>query len=191
MSISALFDRMEYGPAPESSQQANKWLDSHNHTFSLFVGGNWVRPSSKNKIKIHNPATGSLLASVADANKKDVNKAVEVAKKAFPSWSGLSGHQRARYLYAIARSIQKHSRLFSVLESMDNGKPIRESRDIDIPLVARHFYYYAGWAQLQEQELGDYEPIGVAGQIIPVELPVTHDGLEGGTSHSNGQHRST
>ncbi|HRF41835.1 MAG TPA: aldehyde dehydrogenase family protein, partial [Saprospiraceae bacterium] len=89
-----------------------------------------------------------------------------------PAWAALSGHQRGRYLYAIARQIQKHSRLFAVLESMDNGKPIRETRDIDIPLVARHFYHHAGWAQLMRTELRDYQPIGVIGQIIPWNFPL-------------------
>ena len=98
--------------------------------------------------------------------------AVKAARKAFRSWSQLSGHARARYLYAIARQIQKHSRLFAVLETMDNGKPIRETRDIDIPLVARHFYYHAGWAQIMSTELRDYEPVGVVGQIIPWNFPL-------------------
>src|SRR6202011_3161458 len=102
----------------------------------------------------------------------EVNAAIAAAKAAFPSWSDLDGHERARYLYAIARQIQKHSRLFAVLESLDNGKPIRESRDIDIPLVARHFYYHAGWAQLCNETFIGYEPIGVCGQIIPWNFPL-------------------
>src|SRR4029078_13318750 len=102
----------------------------------------------------------------------DVNKAVKAARAAFKGWSALPGYTRARHLYAIARRIQKHSRFFAVLESLDNGKPIRESRDIDVPLVARHFYHHAGWAQLMEQELPDREPVGVIGQIIPWNFPL-------------------
>ncbi|MCB1299578.1 MAG: aldehyde dehydrogenase family protein, partial [Microthrixaceae bacterium] len=109
---------------------------------------------------------------VVDSNTELVNDAVKAARKAFESWSQTSGHTRARYLYAIARGIQKHGRLFSVLESMDNGKPIRESRDIDIPLVARHFYYHAGWAQLMATELAGYQPVGVVGQVIPWNFPL-------------------
>ncbi len=101
-----------------------------------------------------------------------MDAAVAAARAAFASWSKLSGHARARYLYAIARNIQKHYRLLAVLESLDNGKPIRESRDIDIPLVARHFYYHAGWAQLMERELADYQPVGVVGQVIPWNFPL-------------------
>ncbi len=113
-----------------------------------------------------------MLAKVADGTAKDTDRAVAAAKAAQPAWAALDGHQRARYLYALARQIQKHSRLFAVLESMDNGKPIRESRDIDIPLVARHFYHHAGWAQVRDRELPGFEPIGVVGQIIPWNFPL-------------------
>ena len=102
----------------------------------------------------------------------DVSRAVDAAHDAYCSWKKLSGHVRARHLYALARGIQKRARLFAVLESMDNGKPIRESRDLDIPLVARHFYHHAGWAQLLETELSGYEPVGVVGQIIPWNFPM-------------------
>ena len=163
---------MDYGPAPESSRHAENWLASKKDTFALFIGGKWVKPASKKKHKVLNPATGEVLGQIADANAKDVDRAVQAATHAFPAWKGLSGHQRARYLYAIARAVQKNARLFAVLESLDNGKPIRESRDIDIPLVARHFYHHAGWAQLQHQVLPDHEPIGVIGQIIPWNFPL-------------------
>ncbi|HEY5901592.1 MAG TPA: aldehyde dehydrogenase family protein, partial [Anaerolineales bacterium] len=106
------------------------------------------------------------------AGQKEVDEAVGAARAAFESWSTTPGVVRARYMYAIARNIQKHHRLLAVLESMDNGKPIRESRDIDVPLLARHFYYYAGWAQLMETELRDYQPLGVVGQIIPWNFPL-------------------
>src|SRR6185436_14311043 len=97
---------------------------------------------------------------------EDVDAAVAAARKAFPIWSALTPHARARHLYALARAVQKHSRLLAVLESMDNGKSIRETRDLDIPLVARHFYHHAGWAQLMESEFAGYGPIGVIGQVI-------------------------
>jgi aldehyde dehydrogenase (NAD+) len=104
--------------------------------------------------------------------RKTVDAAVKAASTAYASWSKLSGNQRARHLYAIARAVQKHSRLFAVLETMDNGKPIRESRDVDIPLVARHFYHHAGWAQHLAREFPDHVPYGVCGQIIPWNFPL-------------------
>ena len=112
------------------------------------------------------------MANVADGESDDVDAAVKAAKAAQPAWAALSGFERGKYLYAIARRVQKHSRLLAVLESLDNGKPIRESRDIDIPLVARHFYYHAGWAQLRDSELPDQQPLGVVGQIIPWNFPL-------------------
>ena len=172
MTISSLFDTMEYGPAPESPAAAHAWLDQHNRSFKHFIGNAWVDPAAQTTIHVLNPATGEQIADIADANQTDINLAVETARKAFPSWSKLSGHARARHLYAIARSIQKHGRLFSVLESLDNGKPIRESRDIDIPLVARHFSHHAGWAQLMDTEMAGYSPLGVIGQIIPWNFPL-------------------
>src|SRR5207237_4483141 len=109
---------------------------------------------------------------IAKGTVEDVDTAVASARKAFETWSKTPGHVRARYLYAIARHIQKHSRRLAVLESIDNGKTIRETRDIDIPLVARHFYYHAGWAQLMESEMPGMEPLGVVGQIIPWNFPL-------------------
>ncbi|MEP6775381.1 MAG: aldehyde dehydrogenase family protein, partial [Chloroflexota bacterium] len=119
-----------------------------------------------------NPASGKVIARIAKGNSADVDAAVAAAGAAFETWSKTQGHVRARYLYAIARHIQKHSRRLAVLESMDNGKTIRETRDIDIPLLARHFYYHAGWAQLMESELPGMEPLGVVGQIIPWNFPL-------------------
>lgn len=172
MSIKTLFETMEYSPAPESSNSAQAWLDDHDRKFGLFINNHWEVPLSGNYIETKAPASDTVLAEVADANEADVNKAVGAAKKAFKTWSKLSGHVRARYLYAIARNIQKHQRLLAVLESLDNGKSIRESRDIDIPLVARHFYHHAGWAQLMETEMPDYQPVGVVGQVIPWNFPL-------------------
>ena len=172
MKIKKIYETMEYGPAPESPDQAIQFLESHNRTFKLFINGEWVSPSSKEYFDSVNPSTKEVLAKISEANEKDVNKAVAAAKKALPEWIKIGAHQRARYLYAIARQIQKHSRLFAVLESMDNGKPIRETRDIDIPIVARHFYHHAGWAQLRDSELKDYREVGVIGQIIPWNFPL-------------------
>ncbi len=172
MSVKAIFESMEYGPAPESPQQAQQWLQDRDHTLLHFIGGKWLEPESGEYFDTINPANGEKLAKVADGNEADVNRAVAAAADALEGWVALGGHGRARYLYAIARHVQKNSRLFSVLESMDNGKSIRESRDIDIPLVARHFYYHAGWAQVMKEQMAGYRPIGVVGQIIPWNFPL-------------------
>jgi len=172
MSVKAIFESMEYGPAPESPDQAQQWLQDRDNTLLHFIGGKWMEPESGDYFDTVNPANGEKLARVADGNEADVNRAVAVAADALEGWVAMGGHGRARYLYAMARHIQKNSRLFSVLESMDNGKPIRESRDIDIPLVARHFYYHAGWAQVMHEQMPGYRPIGVVGQIIPWNFPL-------------------
>lgn len=172
MEIKEIFENMEYGPAPESTTEAFNWLKNHNTKFDLFIDGKWQTPTSKKYFNSDNPADKKVLAKIAEAGKKDVTKAVDAAAKALPGWSETSSHERARYLYAIARQIQKHARLFAVLESLDNGKPIRETRDIDIPLVIRHFYHHAGWAQLKDTELKDYKEVGVVGQIIPWNFPL-------------------
>jgi aldehyde dehydrogenase (NAD+) len=172
MSIAEKFVTMEYGPAPEDPKEALGWLDRHKHQFGHFINGTWVQPSAGQYFDTADPSTGEKLASVAQGSPADVDSAVKAAQTAFSQWRALSTHTRARYLYALARQVQKHSRLLAVLETMDNGKPIRESRDIDIPLVARHFYYHAGWAQLLEQEFPGYIACGVVGQIIPWNFPL-------------------
>jgi aldehyde dehydrogenase (NAD+) len=172
MSVKAIFESMDYGPAPESPDQAQQWLQDRDNTLLHFIGGKWMEPGSGEFFDTVNPASGEKLAKVADGNDVDVNRAVAAAADALEGWVAMGGHGRARYLYAMARHIQKSSRLFSVLESMDNGKPIRESRDIDIPLVARHFYYHAGWAQVMHEQMAGYRPIGVIGQIIPWNFPL-------------------
>ena len=170
MTVSEIFDSMEYGPAPESAAEALAWLVDGGDKFGHFIDGKFGKPGKTFESK--NPATGEVLALVSQGSKKDVDSAVSAARKAQSKWAKLPGHDRAKYLYALARLIQKHARLFSVLETLDNGKPIRESRDIDIPLVARHFYYHAGMAQLMDAELPDAEPLGVCGQIIPWNFPL-------------------
>jgi aldehyde dehydrogenase (NAD+) len=172
MSIAEKFVSMEYGPAPEDPKEAGAWLDRHKRSFSHFIDGSWHAPAAGGYFDTFDPSNGEKLARVAQGSAADVDAAVKAARAASPKWRALTPHVRARYLYALARLIQKHSRLLAVLETMDNGKPIRESRDIDIPLVARHFYYHAGWAQLLEQEFPEYEPCGVVGQIIPWNFPL-------------------
>ncbi len=167
-----IFKSMDYGPAPESPAAVNAWLDEHGRKFGLFINNEWVTPKGAKYYPSHDPSNGGLLAETVQAGKKEVDEAVGAARAAFETWSKTPGVVRARYMYAIARNVQKHHRLLAVLESMDNGKPIRESRDIDVPLLARHFYYYAGWAQLMETELRDYQPVGVVGQIIPWNFPL-------------------
>jgi aldehyde dehydrogenase (NAD+) len=172
MSIAEKFATMEYGPAPEDPKEAQVWLDRHQHRFQHFINDTWQAPASGQYFDTLDPSNGEKLASVAQGSSQDIDAAVQAARAAFPKWRALTPHIRARYLYSLARLVQKHSRLLAVLETMDNGKPIRESRDIDIPLVARHFYYHAGWAQLLEQEFPEYEPCGVIGQIIPWNFPL-------------------
>src|SRR6202521_5432343 len=172
MSIAEKFVAMEYGPAPEDSKDALAWLDHHKRRFGHFIHGAWVTPSSGEYFDTADPSTGEKLASVAQGSAADIDAAVKAARAALSKWQVLTPHVRARYLYALARQVQKHSRRLAVLETMDNGKPIRESRDIDIPLVARHFYYHAGWAQLLPQEFPDYTACGVVGQIIPWNFPL-------------------
>ena len=169
-SIVEKFYSMEYGPAPEATAEVDAWLAAHDGAFGLYINGAWTKPA--NTVASINPATGEKIADVSSATAADMNAAVAAARAALPGWQALTGHQRARYLYALARQVLKHSRRLAVLESMDNGKPIRESRDIDIPLVARHFYNHAGWAQLLETEFPGYTACGVVGQIIPWNFPL-------------------
>ena len=171
MNVKEIFETMEYGPAPEAAAPGLAWIQERT-PLNLFINNQWVKPAGGQYIDSINPATGKRLAQVAAATSADVDAAVAAARAAFETWSRAPGHVRARYIYAIARHIQKHARLLAVLESLDNGKPIRETRDIDIPLVARHFYYHAGWAQLMESELPGYQPVGVVGQIIPWNFPL-------------------
>src|ERR1700734_203978 len=172
MSIADKFVAMEYGPAPEDAKEALNWLDQHQRRFDHFINGTWVMPSAGKYFDTADPSTGEKLASVAQGSAADIDAAVKAARAAQAKWQALTPHARARYLYALARQVQKHSRRLAVLETLDNGKPIRESRDLDIPLVARHFYYHAGWAQLLQQEFPGYTACGVVGQIIPWNFPL-------------------
>ena len=164
------FQNITYGPAPEDSKEVNSWIKNLKNPNNQFINGKFVKSSSSKKLNIINPSTNKKIATLSVASKKDVNTAVGAAKKAHVKWSKLSSFDRSKYLYALARLIQKNSRFISVLETIDNGKPIRETRDIDIPLVARHFYYHAGWAARNTNNSDN--SIGVVGQIIPWNFPL-------------------
>ncbi|KAA9010478.1 aldehyde dehydrogenase family protein [Histidinibacterium aquaticum] len=169
MTVKEIFETMDYGPAPESAAEALAWLVDMGDRFGHFIDGAFTDPGETFEAK--NPATGNVLASVTQATQKDVDAAVKAARKAQPAWAK-DGHARARVLYAIARLLQKNSRLFAVLESLDNGKPIREARDIDVPLAIRHFYHHAGYAQLLDSERPGLVAQGVCGQIVPWNFPL-------------------
>src|SRR5690606_4377687 len=164
------FETLDYGPAPEAADVAESWLERHGRRFGHFVGGRFTE--ARDTFPTHHPGDGSELAQVSQGSDADVDAAVQAARAALPRWQALGGHGRARHLYALARHVQKHARLLAVLESLDNGKPIRETRDLDVPLVARHFYHHAGWAQLLEKEFPGYEAVGVCGQVIPWNFPL-------------------
>src|ERR1700730_253475 len=139
-SLAAKFRTMEYGVAPEDSGLSLAWLDQFKRRFGHFIGGAWTAPAQGRYFETSDPSTGEKIADIAQGRAADVDAAVRAARAALQGWQALTPHARARFLYALARQVQKHSRRLSVLETIDNGKPIRESRDIDIPLVARHFY---------------------------------------------------
>jgi aldehyde dehydrogenase (NAD+) len=168
--ITEILQTMDYGPAPESTKEAQAWLDQHDRRFGLFIDNAWT--AAADTFASTNPADGKELAQVSQATQDDVERAVQAARRAQPGWVALGGHGRARVLYALARLLQKHARLFAVIETLDNGKTIRETRDADLPLAARHFYHHAGWAQLQSEEFADYRAVGVVGQIVPWNFPL-------------------
>jgi aldehyde dehydrogenase (NAD+) len=170
--VREIFDAMSYGPAPEGDAVVRAWLAGHGSAFGHYIGGAFTSPTAGESFVVQDPATGAPLARVAQGSTHDVDTAVAAARAALPGWQALDDHARARWLYAIARGIQKHARHFAVLESIDNGKPIRETRDIDIPLVARHFSYHAGWAQLLSAEFPGQHAYGVVGQVIPWNFPL-------------------
>jgi aldehyde dehydrogenase (NAD+) len=159
-----------YSPSPESTSHVNL-----RESYDLYINGKWEKPSSGQYFDSINPANEKHLAKVAHANQADVDKAVVAARNAYDTvWSKLSGSERAKYIYRIARIMQERARELAVIETLDGGKPIRESRDIDIPLACNHFFYYAGWADKLEYAFPTrkVEPLGVAGQIIPWNFPL-------------------
>ena len=163
------FKNIKYGPAPEDDKDVLKWIKNLSSPNRIYINGKWTLSKSSKILQAINPSTNSKLFKLVVSSKKDVDSAVIAANKAYPKWSKLSSYKRSQYLYALARLIQKHARFLSVLESIDNGKPIRETRDIDIPLVARHFYYHAGWAAKSKDSV---KSLGVVGQIIPWNFPL-------------------
>ncbi|MGP3698293.1 aldehyde dehydrogenase family protein [Rhodobacter sp. NSM] len=170
MTVRDIFDAMSYGPSPESPAEALAWIERHSAVFGPWIDGAFAKPGQT--FATENPATGTLLARVTQGTEADVDAAVRSASRAQAGWARRSGHERARVLYALARLVQKHARLLAVLETLDNGKPIRESSDVDVPLVARHFYYHAGLAQILEAENPGMEPVGVGAAVIPWNFPL-------------------
>ena len=170
MSVREIFESMEYGTAPESAGDALAWIVDNGSRFGCFIDGAFAEPGETFETK--NPATGEVLAEITQASRADVTAAVDAARAAQPGWAALGGHGRARVLYALARLLQKHARLFAVLETLDNGKPVRESRDVDVPLAQRHFYYHAGQAELMEDVMPGRVALGVCGQIVPWNFPL-------------------
>src|ERR1700684_1607166 len=168
--IKDILRTMDYGPSPESSEHVGIWLKEHESGFGHFINGVFTKPGDL--FDVFNPANGERIARASQGSPKDVEAAVAAARKAQAKWAALSGFERSKHIYALARHVQKRERFLSVLETIDNGKPIRESRDIDIPLVARHFYHHAGWASLIESEFPGTKPVGVCGQIIPWNFPL-------------------
>jgi aldehyde dehydrogenase (NAD+) len=158
-----------YSPAPESTEIA-----SVRDTYGLFIGGEFVEPLSGEYLKTINPATEEVLSAIPIAGEQDIDLAVGAARKSFAMWSKLAPSHRAKYMFRIARVIQERSRELAVLESMNGGKPIKESRDVDVPLVAAHFFYHAGWADKLEYAFPGHtaKPLGVAGQVIPWNFPL-------------------
>ena len=172
MTILESFDKLDYSEALESSSEAQKWLEDNGRRFGQFINGKFISQKDAEIIASLDPSNGDLLANIEIASDSQLNTAVKAARQVQSNWQALGGHGRAKVLYALARLIQKNARLIAVLETLDNGKPIRESRDIDIPLAIRHFYHHAGWAQLQEKEFKSYESIGVVAQIVPWNFPL-------------------
>lgn len=170
--VAKIFKNLEYGPAPEAPNIALEWLEKHGRAFGHFINGKWVNPEGRKTLESKSPAKDEVLATTIQGNNEDLDAAVNAASVAHKSWSELPGHVRARYMYSIARHVQKHMRLISVVESLDNGKPIRETRDYDIPIIARHLYHHAGWAELMDTEMSGWKSIGVVGAIVPWNFPL-------------------
>ena len=159
----------DYAPAPESPDHV-RLRDS----YGLFIDGSFVDPVDGTRVPSINPATEDVVAEVAFAGPGDVARAVQAARAAQPGWAALSGLERGKYLFRVARLIQERARELAIVESMDGGKPIRESRDVDVPLAAAHFFHYAGWADKLSYGMGGraVEPLGVAAQIVPWNFPL-------------------
>jgi aldehyde dehydrogenase (NAD+) len=168
--IADIMKSMAYGLAPEASDAVRAWLARHEAGFGHFIDGAFTQPAAL--FDTNDPATGATLARVSQGAATDIDAAVSAARAAHPDGAALDGYARAKFLYALARQVQKRERFLAVLESLDNGKPIRETRDVDVPLVARHFYHHAGWASLIASEFPSARAIGVCGQIVPWNFPL-------------------
>eukprot|EP00941_MAST-03F_sp_MAST-3F-sp1_P005740 g5740.t1 len=171
-SVSDVFRSLEYSAAPESDTAARAWFNSNDSRFGLFINNQFIHPEGREYAPSFSPATGEKLAETLQGTAADVDMAVSAARQAQKKWSALPAHARSRHMYAIARHLQKHHKLLAVVESLDNGKTLRETRDVDVPLAIRHFYSHAGWAQVMPREMPDQEPLGVIGQIIPWNFPL-------------------
>jgi len=172
-SVTSLFASMEYGPANESRKVADAWLDKHQRHFGLFINNEWVHPDGGRKTyETKSPGSGEVLAATTQGTAEDVEVAVGAARAAQAGWAGLTGHERAKHLYSLARHVQKHSRLVAVVEALDNGKSIRETRDADTAVVVRHLYHHAGWAELVGEQLPGWSSVGVIGAIVPWNFPL-------------------
>ncbi len=172
MGVRELMEHLDWGPAPESDTLARALLSERGRDNGMYVDGRWVQPRRGERFDAIDPSNGEVLGTIGQADDHEVDLAVSAARHAQPKWAALSGHERARHLYAIGRAVQRNSRVLAVLETLDNGKPIRETRDIDLPLVARHFIHHAGWAELRDEILPGRQPWGVCGQIIPWNFPL-------------------
>jgi len=170
--VSELFGDMSYGPAPEADNVVQAWLDDHDRAFGHFINNKWVKPDDRKTTDATAPYDGKKLASTLRGTSEDVDTAVKAAREAHKGWSALSGGERAKHLYSIARHVQKHHRLVCVLEAMDNGKTVRETRDADVQVVVRHLYHYAGWASLMDEKMAGWSSIGVVGAIVPWNFPL-------------------
>lgn len=170
--VSNLLETLEYGPAPEDRSAVDKWVKDHGGKFGHFIDNDWVHPQGRQYLTSKAPKDFGVLAETVQGTAEDVEAAVQSSKKAQKAWAALSGYERAKHMYNIARLVQKHSRLFDVVEALDNGKTIRETRDADIPVVVRWLYHYAGWAQLMDTEMAGWAPVGVVGGIVPWNFPL-------------------
>lgn len=171
-SVSELMKTLEYGPAPEDRSAADKWIADHNGKFGHFIDNQWVHPEGRTYKQSIAPKDYGVLCETIDGTAEDADVAMQSSHQAQREWAALSGFERSKHLYNIARLVQKHSRLFDVVEALDNGKTMRESRDADIPTVIRWLYHYAGWAQLMDTEMPGYAPVGVVCGIVPWNFPL-------------------
>ncbi|NDJ53375.1 MAG: aldehyde dehydrogenase family protein, partial [Chloroflexi bacterium] len=172
MTLAEIMDSMSYGPVMESAEVAQAWLEKHERQIGLFIGGRWVAPKGGASLPAIEPATGSELALLSVAGATEIDQAVAAAASAAEHWHNAPGYVRARHLYAVARDIQKHARLLAVLAALDSGQPIRLTRDVTVPYLARSFTYYAGWAQLREQHFSDLQALGLVAGITSFNAPL-------------------